>query len=215
MKIAHRKKAPSFSELDSTNVPWHKDPILKYAWRIPLIIFVPFFLFLSRHTLGRIFGYLSDHIWFIIVPVAVFATIVVAVLMTKANKRKKRSLYAIDGDELGLAIAFCVVAVVVILPLVVIGFAFWGNNAAEKSSEFQTNYPSSTTRTLTERVQLELQSEALIHAQNEAKFRETPFGSDSKRRERMHEAAKPFVKREAKALADEWERLTGRKTSTR
>ena len=57
--------------------------------------------------------------------------------------------------------------------------------------------------------------EALIHAQNEATFHETPFGSDSKRRERMHEAAKPLVKGEAKALADEWERLTGRKTSTR
>ena len=107
--------------------------------------------------------------------------------------------------------SFCVLAVIVLLPIVVIGLAISGHNAGGQSN---TSYPSSTTRTLTEREQLELQSEALIHAQNGAKFRETPFGSDSKMREQMHEIAKPLVKQQAKAVADELERLTGRKTSS-
>ena len=102
MKNANLKKVSPFSEIDSKNVPWHKDPILKYAWRIPLIILVPFFLFLSRHTIGSIFGYLSDHIitilvWLIVVPVAVITAIVVAVIVIKRGNDGLWAFFCVLG----------------------------------------------------------------------------------------------------------------------
>ncbi len=132
MKIAHRKKASSFSELDPTSVPWHKDPILKYAWRIPLVVLVPFFLFLSRHKLAYL---LSNSLPIIVLLLAGISAIVVAAIVIKGTKR----------DELVVVGGFSLLAALVLLPMVVIGFAISGINTGGQSSEFQASNASSTT----------------------------------------------------------------------
>ena len=89
------------SKVSSTELRWYEDPILKYAWRIPVAILVPFFLYLCRNVIlfvfaqiGLAFQYLAEHIrfiitWFILVPIGIITGLVVIFYAVKAEARKR------------------------------------------------------------------------------------------------------------------------------
>src|ERR1017187_10412316 len=146
MKNANVKKVSRSSELVSTNLPWHKDPILKYTWITPLIILVPFFLVLSRHVTGRILRYLADNIivillFLILLPIAVITAIVMAVIVIRATQRENACSTQANGGHVGLWAFFCVLGGLAGAGLILsmVGQVSSPNNADEKSSESRTN----------------------------------------------------------------------------
>ncbi len=179
-----------------TNVPWHKDPILKYAWIIPLVVLVPFFLFLSRHIAGNILGFLLDHIvvigvLLVLLPIVVIAAIVLAVIVNNATNRENgfstqtngglwASFFAYLGDLPALPV----------LVLLMVGQVSPGNSVDEKPSEFQTNYSSSTTRTPTERERNEAGARAVLREYGRRNLTERE------------------IRQGAKDIVDEWDRVT-------
>jgi DnaJ domain len=92
-------------EVDLAIVPWHKDPILKYAWRIPTAILVVFFLFISRHLISYAFQqivlfitnvamYLYNNagflfIYFILLPLGVVSLMALVFVAVREEARRR------------------------------------------------------------------------------------------------------------------------------
>jgi hypothetical protein len=86
--ISHVETAGKVKEANpsvSIEPPWYKDPILRFCWIIPVVVFVPFSIYLSRGAIyysgtqfTAFFGYFSEHeiwllVWFILVPLCAVA----------------------------------------------------------------------------------------------------------------------------------------------